>query len=137
MLCYRLNFLFEQLVKGQNVGLHALKQRLSQNRWLLPLCWCSSDFIIQNVFTPDYVIRKHHFLPHLLTFNGVIYTFRIKQSGKCKKCPDYVFRIHPFNININIHQGCLNSKIHEFVWNSFSRRCSNYIFQTRGIFGKK
>jgi len=29
------------------------------------------------VHFPNYVIRKHHFPPHLLTFNRVIYTFWI------------------------------------------------------------
>jgi len=43
--------MFEQMVKGQNSWLHALKQRLSQNKWFLPLFLCSSDYIIRTIFT--------------------------------------------------------------------------------------
>jgi len=46
---YKLNSLFEQHVKGQNVEPHAPKQRLGQSRWLLSLCWCSLDYTIRTV----------------------------------------------------------------------------------------
>jgi len=33
------------MIKGQKNRQNALKERLSQNRWLLPMCWCSSNSI--------------------------------------------------------------------------------------------
>jgi len=38
---------------------------------------------------------------------------------------------------LNLSQGGLSANIHEFVWNSFFERRSDYVIQTRGIFGKK
>jgi len=85
---------------------NALKQRLGQNRWLLPLCWCSPDYTIRIVYHyPKYVIQKHHFPPHLLTFNGVIYIsdyiiqsfYRI--SGLCNPKP-FIQKVAPTFIRV-------------------------------------
>jgi len=116
-----LNFLFEQLVKCQSVGLRALKQRLNQNRWLLPLCWCSSDYTFRSVFTrsgicipettfltpfvdfqrgdlhcSDYTIRKLLELSGLCNPNPFIQHWHQHPSGwfECQNpriCPEFLF----------------------------------------------
>jgi len=62
-----MNLLFEQLVNDQNSWLHALKQRLSPNRWFLPLRWCSSDYIIRIVFTLSWLCNPEtsFFIPNV------------------------------------------------------------------------
>ena len=89
----------------------ALEQRLSQNRWLLPLCWCSPDYIIRTVFTlsrlynpepsfttpfvdfqrgnlhvSDYIIRKFSTISGLYNLNLSIQTWHHHPSGwmKCQ-----------------------------------------------------
>jgi len=58
--------------------LKAPKHCFSQNKWFLPLCWCSSDYILRTVLTHFGLYNpKHHFSPQMLTFYVVIDTFRI------------------------------------------------------------
>jgi len=114
--CYVISWIFYL----NNWSKHALKQRLAQNRWLLPLCWlCNPETSFPIPFV-DFQRGDLHISDYII----------------CANFLHYVIRIHPFNIGTNIHQGCLSAKIHEFVWNSFSGSCSDYIFRTRGIFGK-
>jgi len=102
--------------------LNAPKQRLSQNRWLLPQRWCSYDYIIRTVLTlsvlcnpetsfptpfvdfqrdnlhiSDYTIQKLYKLSGLCTPNPFIQNWHQHPSGWFKWqnpriCPDFIFR---------------------------------------------
>jgi len=107
--------------------LNASKQRFSQNIWLLPLWWCSSYHIIRTVYTLSGLCNPETtFLTPFVDF--------LRGDWHIS---DYVIWIQPLHIDINIHQTGLSEKIHEFVRNSFFGRSSDYVIQTRGIFGEK
>jgi len=112
--------------------------RLNQNRWLLPLCWCSSDSIIRTVCTLSGLCNPETtFLTPFVDFLWGDWHISDYIIRKMYKLLDYVIWIHPLHLGINIHQADLSVKIHEFVRNLFSEGSSNYVIRTRDIFRKK